>query len=216
RLAWVVGTHHVQRGTMSTTHAAGRRLSRRSFTLAGAAATVLATSACIGGQSEENLGDDGEEYAGTVEWWTINLQKNFSEYIEKLISDYTDEHPDVTINWVDVPGQDINTKLLAALASGEVPDAVNYTSDTVGRFSNAMSDLNQLFSADDLASYQESLVQPLTTPDGKLAGIPWYNGGAELGMYRQSALEEVGFDPESPPTTWDEALELAERYREAT
>ena len=204
---------------MSTSAARRGRLTRRIFLGGTAAAATLTTTACISGESPDPGSDDadlGDEYAGTVEWWTINLQANYADYIQGLIDEYTAEHPDVTINWVDVPGQDINTKLLAALASGEVPDAVNYTSDTVGRFSNAMSDLNQLFSADDLASYQESLVQPLTTPDGKLAGIPWYNGGAELGMYRQSALEEVGFDPESPPTTWDEALELAERYREAT
>jgi len=201
---------------MSTTHAAGRRLSRRSFTLAGAAAAVLATSACIGGQSEENLGDDGEEYAGTVEWWTINLQKNFSEYIEKLISDYTDEHPDVTINWVDVPGQDINTKLLAALASDTVPDAVNFGSDTIGQYTDAMTDLNDYFSPEELGAYQESLVTPLQGPEGQQIALPWYNGGARLGLYRTSALEDVGFDPENTPRTWDEALELAYAVQETT
>lgn len=203
---------------MSTSAARRGRLTRRTFLGGTAAAATLTTTACISGSSESESSEEdlGEEYAGTVEWWTINLQANYADYIEGLIAAYTSEHPDVTINWVDVPGQDINTKLLAALASGEVPDAVNYTSDTVGRFSNAMSDLNELFTADDLGAYQESLVQPLTTPDGKLVGVPWYNGGAELGMYRKSALEDAGFDPEHPPATWDEALELAEKYQEET
>lgn len=205
---------------MSTSASRRRRLTRRTFLGGTAAAATLTTTACISGEEDPDAGgggeDNGEEFAGTVEWWTINLQANYAEYIQGLIDAYTAEHPDVTINWVDVPGQDINTKLLAALASGEVPDAVNYTSDTVGRYASAMSDLNEFFTAEDLGAYQESLVQPLTTPDGKLAGIPWYNGGAELGMYRTSALEGAGFDPDSPPTTWDEALELAEKYRDET
>ncbi|HIZ36492.1 MAG TPA: extracellular solute-binding protein [Candidatus Ruania gallistercoris] len=205
---------------MSTSASRHRRLTRRTFLGGTAAAATLTTTACISGADDTDTGggggDLGEEFAGTVEWWTINLQANYADYIQTLIDSYTSEHPDVTINWVDVPGQDINTKLLAALASGEVPDAVNYTSDTVGRFASAMSDLNEVFSEEDLATYQTSLVQPLTTPDGKLAGIPWYNGGAELGLYRKSALEVVGFDPENPPSTWDEALELAEQYRDET
>lgn len=204
---------------MSTSASRRGRLTRRIFLGGTAAAATLTTTACISGEEDADSGgggEAGEEFAGTVEWWTINLQANYADYIQGLIDAYTSEHPDVTINWVDVPGQDINTKLLAALASGEVPDAVNYTSDTVGRYSNAMSDLNEFFDEGDLGAYQSSLVQPLTTPDGKLAGVPWYNGGAELGMYRKSALEPAGFDPGSPPTTWDEALELAEMYRDET
>lgn len=201
---------------MNTSPVFSHRLSRRSFALAGTAAAALATSGCISGEPEENSGADGEEFSGTVEWWTINLQKNFADYIEKLISDYTAEHPDVTIHWVDVPGQDINTKLLAALASDSVPDAVNFGSDTIGQYAEAMTDLNEHFTAEELGTYQESLVGPLQGTDGKQIALPWYNGGARLGLYRTSALGEAGFDPENPPKTWDEALELAQAVQDLT
>src|SRR5699024_8571569 len=114
-----------ERGIMSTSAARRGRLTRRIFLGGTAAAATLTTTACISGESPDPGSDDadlGDEYAGTVEWWTINLQANYADYIQGLIDEYTAEHPDVTINWVDVPGQDINTKLLAALASGEVPD----------------------------------------------------------------------------------------------
>lgn len=192
------------------------RFSRRSFALGGTAAAMLATSGCIGADDGGGVGADGEEFAGTVEWWTINLQKNFSEYIDQLISDYTAEHPDVTIKWVDVPGQDIDTKLLAALASDNVPDAVNINSASIGQYKAAMSDLNDHFTGDELGTYQQTLLDPLQSADGKQVALPWYNGGADLGMYRNSALDQVGFDPENPPQTWDEALGLAESVWETT
>ena len=95
---------------MSTSASRQGRLTRRTFLGGTAAAATLTTTACISGEQDTDTGgggggDLGEEFAGTVEWWTINLQANYAEYIQGLIDAYTDEHPDVTINWVDVPGR---------------------------------------------------------------------------------------------------------------
>src|SRR3954465_3192751 len=51
----------------------------------------------------------------TLEFWTINLKKDFSDYIQGLIQSYEKAHPNVKIKWVDVPGQEVERKLLAAL-----------------------------------------------------------------------------------------------------
>src|SRR5690625_7917196 len=110
---------------------------------------------------------------------------------------------------MDLPGQDINTKLLAALASDTVPDAVNFGSDTIGQYTDAMPDRNDYFSPEELGAYQESLVTPLQGPEGQQIALPWYNGGARLGLYRTSALDAVAFDPDNTPRPWDEARELA-------
>ena len=37
---------------------------------------------------------------GTVKFWTINLRKNFQDYFDQLISDFEEQHPDVTVEWV--------------------------------------------------------------------------------------------------------------------
>jgi putative chitobiose transport system substrate-binding protein len=193
-------------------------ISRRRFAALGLGATVpIALSGCLSGSpAQEQVEQSGDKYSGEIEWWTINLQKNYADYINGLISSYTEQHPEVKINWVDVPGQDITTKLLAAIASGKVPDAVNYTSTTAGLFASSMADLTEFFSADDLAAYAPGLTEPLTDADGRQIAIPWYNGGTMLGFYNTSLLKAVSFDPDQPPTSVDDALELAQRYQAKT
>ncbi|MGD7707630.1 ABC transporter substrate-binding protein [Microlunatus sp. Y2014] len=186
-------------------------------TVAGAAATAAAGSltGCLG-QTAGSQGSAGEKFAGEVEWWTINLQKNYAPYIQGMIDAYTAEHPDVTINWVDVPGQDITTKLLAAIASGTVPDAVNYTSFTVGLFGDSMSDLGEFFTDEELGAYVPSLLTTLKNDADHQVGIPWYNGGAGFGIYRKSLCEQAGYTEDSLPTSYEEALELCQAIYDKT
>ncbi|TWD79271.1 carbohydrate ABC transporter substrate-binding protein (CUT1 family) [Kribbella amoyensis] len=185
--------------------------------LALALGLSLTLGACVSGSPATGDAPEqsGEAYSGEVEWWTINLQKNYGPDIQRWIDAYEKEHPDVTIKWVDVPGQDINTKLLAALAGGNVPDAVNITSATTRLFAGSMADLNSLFSKEELADYAPNLAEPLVA-DGKRVGIPWYNGGTSLGFYNKDLLAKAGFDPAKPPKTYDDALALATAYHKAS
>jgi ABC-type glycerol-3-phosphate transport system substrate-binding protein len=194
---------------------------------AASVAVLLTASACISGESDD--ADDNDDSAGTtepdanadepaelggeVEWWTINLQANYADYIQGLIDAYEAENPETTIKWVDVPGADLATKLLAALASGEPPDVVNIASGDLGQFQASLTDLNDYLSAEELAGYQESLVEPLIK-DGVQTALPWYNGGSPVVNYRESMLEGTSFDAENPPTTYDEVLELATEIKQ--
>ncbi|MBO0884600.1 MAG: extracellular solute-binding protein, partial [Mycobacterium sp.] len=163
-----------------------RTSSRRCWWRAGAAATALTMTltGCISGGSSSgsNAKSDDPKFAGTVQFWTINLKKNYNSYITGLINSYEKKHPKVTIDWVDVPGQDIATKLLAALASGKVPDAVNIDSGNLGQFRPSLTNLNTYFSKSDLADYQANLLGSLRS-GGSLYAVPWYNGGAPVGIY---------------------------------
>jgi putative chitobiose transport system substrate-binding protein len=180
-------------------------------------ALPLALTGCVSGSpaADDDPKQSGDAYSGEVEWWTINLQKNYGPDIQKWIDAYQKEHPKVSIKWVDVPGQDITTKLLASLASGKVPDAVNITSATTGLFAGSMADLNSLFSKEDLADYAPNLAEPLVA-DGKRIAVPWYNGGTSLSFYNKDLLAKAGFDPAKPPVTYDDALTLAKTYHDAT
>src|SRR5579875_3513057 len=103
----------------------------------------LALTGCVsGGSGASDAKGTDPKFAGTVQFWTINLKKNYNDYITGMINSYEKQHPKVHIDWVDVPGQDIATKLLAALASGKVPDAVNIDSADLGQFRPSLADLN--------------------------------------------------------------------------
>lgn len=175
---------------------------------------------CVGSPAAEETPSSGassDPNEGTVEFWTVNLKKNFGDYIQNLIDKYETDHPKVKIKWVDVPGADITTKLLAATASGKVPDLVNYTSDTIGLFADSMTDLNGLLSSEQLSVYSPALLEPLKQPDGQLAAVPWYNGGGgSIALWRESVVKEAGFDATNPPKTWEEMLAFAQKVHEKT
>ncbi|TMR99722.1 ABC transporter substrate-binding protein [Nonomuraea basaltis] len=189
----------------------------RSVLSAGALALSLFATGCVAGTSSQGAtaSADDQPFEGEVEFWTINLKKNYSDYITGLISQYQKEHPKVTVNWVDVPGQESATKLLAAVASGDVPDAVNVSSLELGRFTPSLTPLDDYFTQSDLADFQPNLVEPLRM-DGKLYAVPWYNGGAPVAIYRKSVVGKAGFDEKAPPKSYTEALALAGKVYDKT
>ncbi|NED96789.1 extracellular solute-binding protein [Phytoactinopolyspora alkaliphila] len=193
-----------------------RRRAALAALAAPAIALALLTSGCIsGGADTEEEPEQAEEteLGGEVEWWTINLQANYADYIQGMIDAYEEQNPGTTIDWVDVPGADLATKLLAAMAAGDPPDLVNIGSPDLGQFQESLTDLNAYFSAEELGAYQESLYEPLQR-DGAQTALPWYNGGSPVAIYRQEAIEGTSFDPDAPPATFDEVLDLAAEVEE--
>ncbi|GAA3778455.1 sugar ABC transporter substrate-binding protein [Plantactinospora mayteni] len=179
----------------------------------GLAGVLVAASvtACIPGDEGNSSGGDSK----TVEWWTINLQKSYKVYIDGLISQYESQNPAIKIKWVDVPATDMPQKFLAAVSTGNPPDAVNLTSAQLGAFRPALSDLGEFFTDEDLKAYQPSLVDALEA-NGVQSGIPWYHGGGLISYYRKSVVDKVGFTADKAPKTFDEALELAQQIKDKT
>jgi putative chitobiose transport system substrate-binding protein len=192
---------------------ARRRIRRRAVALAATFAFTLPLAACVGDGATE--GGAGSTDEATLTFWTINLKKNFNGYISGLIDSYEASNEGVEIEWVDVPGEDIATKLLSALAGGEAPDVVNIDSNNLGPFETQLADLNQYFDDSDLVDYQPGLLDSLRDGE-RLNAIPWYNGGAPVGIYDMTVMERVGFDPDSPPKDYEEILDLAQRVRDRT
>lgn len=184
-------------------------------TSAALVAVGLVASGCMSSGGSSDSGDKGSTKSASLTFWTINLKKNFNGYVTGLISGYQKSHPGIKINWVDVPGADIATKLLSAVASGHVPDVVNIDSSNLGPFQDQMADLTPYFPASALSDYQPGLLDSLRS-GSKLTAIPWYNGGAPVGIYNMSIMKKVGFDPASPPTDYDQVLELAQKVYDKT
>jgi putative chitobiose transport system substrate-binding protein len=177
--------------------------------------TMLLAGCVSTGGGGSTGGGSGSTTQANLTFWTINLKKQFSGFITGMINTYQKAHPGIHITWVDVPGQDIATKLLSAIASGKVPDVVNVDSANLGPFTDKMADLSRYLPASALSDYQPGLLNSLRS-NGKLTAIPWYNGGAPVGVYDMSIMSRVGFDPASPPTDYQQVLQLAQRVYDQT
>src|ERR1700756_1937137 len=60
-----------------------------------------------------------------IEFWTMSLKPKFVPYFDKLVKRYELDNPGVEIEWVDFPGDLIQTKLVTRIVAGTPPALVN-------------------------------------------------------------------------------------------
>ena len=201
--------------------------------LACAAVAVTTFTACGGNAAKTNSGSASKSSAAattsstksasattgsakqaaaepvTVEFWTISLKANFEEFFNKLIADYQTANPNVTINWVDVPYDDVQSKLVTAVAGGTAPDVVNLNTQMaltlVGQ--DALVDLNKAATDEQKSIYIESLWNSAKVGDSVYA-FPWY-ASPDIMFYNQDLMKKGGIEA---PATFDQALEKAEKF----
>lgn len=158
-----------------------------------------------------NNDDDVDDSEITLEFWTINLKKDFGDYIEGLIDEYEAENNDVKIDWVDVPGDDIQKKFIAELSSEDVPDVVNLSSFLLNDLPDGvLYPISDLADDSTLNQYFSKMLDSLTYDD-ELLGIPWYNNGPKIGLLNEKDYKEANLDPENPPQSWEEFFANSEK-----
>jgi putative chitobiose transport system substrate-binding protein len=171
--------------------------------------------ACSEGDKSASSDGDSSDEKIELEFWTINLKKNFGDYIQGMVDAYEKENPNVTIKWVDIPGADASKKFITSMQSKDIPDVVNLASTDISliRKYNVLSPINELVTEEELSPYIEGLVEGLTF-DEQLLAIPWYHGGPPVAYYNAEFYEKAGLDPNSPPSTWKEFLENGKTIHE--
>lgn len=181
-----------------------------------AAAAVLACAVLAAGLTAgcgKSTGT-GEKKSAVLHFWTINLKANFSDYFSALIDSYEEENPDVTIEWTDVPYEDIRSKLVAAIAGGNAPDVVNLNTQLALTLAGkgSLVDLSQAASQEQISIYTESLWDSARIGDSVYA-FPWY-ASPNIMIYNRELLQKGALA--DPPAEFDEALLEAEAFHAAT
>src|SRR5688500_18299376 len=90
----------------------------------------------------------------TLAFWTLQLA-TFNSTLEPMFLACEREHPDVRIEWVDVPLSEGPTRTLTAMMSGHTPDVINLSPDfsAVLANRNALVDMNTALPEQVKASY---------------------------------------------------------------
>lgn len=152
----------------------------------------------------------------TVSFMTMNLKDAFGDYIEGVIAAYEAENPNTEIEWIDVSS---NQKewTMANLVAGTLPDVFDQQASrglpelaSMG----ALVDVEEYVTDAQQAEYFKSAWDGARL-NGVAYGIPWYGGGRVF-YWNKDLFEEAGLDPDVPPTTYTEALELARTIQEGT
>lgn len=149
-----------------------------------------------------------------VEFWTMQLQPQFTDYFNDLITQFEGRNPGVKIRWVDVPWSAMESKILTAVAAKNAPDVVNLNPDFAALLAgrNAWLDLNPLVSEEIQNLYLPNILKVNQLGD-KTFGIPWYLT-TQITIYNQNLLQQAGIS--QPPGTYQELALMAKQIKEKT
>lgn len=150
-----------------------------------------------------------------LELWTLALQP-FASYIRGLIESFEANHPGVRVEWVDVPYDAMERKLVAATAARQSPDVVNMSDLTFARFASlgAFADLDRIEPTPARERYLPGAIG-MCRIGGVLLSIPWYLTTQAV-MANRTLLVRGGLDPDSLPHRWRDLLSLSGAFQERT
>ena len=180
---------------------------------AGAGATTTAAAGGAGGGtgSAVTLNPD---VSGTVDIWHFWGSPVRRNAIRRVVAICQEQLPNIQITETFKPFGDLYTAHIAAVAAGSgmadviVEDRPQLPQRAVDGIDMNLQEFAERDGIDGSAffpfTWQETLFE------GDTYGIP-YETDVRVLYYNKNAFEEVGLDPEKPPTTWAELVEYADK-----
>src|SRR5215218_3683058 len=183
-----------------------RSVGARSALMTVAASLFL--TACGGGTASEPAGSTG---TGPVPEPDEPVTVSFASWVgqepgmQKLAKEFTAEHPNITIEFQNVPAEQATQKLTAQIAGGNAPDAAFVDASTVASFAsrNALVNLDNYVERSDVVDVEDYVdaFRTFTTYEDSTYGLP-FDGESTGLFYRTDLFEAAGIT--APPTTWEE------------
>ena len=190
-----------------------KTLRMRAFFLVLAIAVITLFISLAAGCAPKKQEESGKT---KLQFWTISLQPTYTDYINNIIKEFEKDHPDVTVEWVDIPYNALKQKLTAAIAGGVPPDVVNLNSEFAQVLAQnyALLDMDKAVPDEKKKLYFEGLWNAARFRNTNYA-VPWYVT-TRVVMYNRDLFEKAGLNPDKPPVTWDEVGEFARIIKQKT
>lgn len=186
-------------------------------------------AACLALASASSCGprESSADQSGSIrlQFWTLALSPWFDGYIRDQLAGFERAHPGVRVEWVDVPYDALDRKLIASAAAGRAPDVVNMSDMNFARFVSlgAFRDLSGDLPGDPESVYLSSALSLCRFENYKsqgkpaLLGLPWYV--ATQTLLANTSLLEKGLGPDylsKLNTDWPGLIGLARGFKEKT
>jgi multiple sugar transport system substrate-binding protein len=155
------------------------------------------------------------ELAGDLRLWVFPLTENDLDWVwAPLNEQFKEAYPQIDLEVELLPWGGRREKMLTAFAAGEAPNMAYVNTDTISLFgrNDVLLPLDDVISEEDWADFPEDLA-PGISWEGERVMVPALfivRGG----VANKALLEEIDWDPENPPYTWDDVREAASRAKE--
>ena len=149
-----------------------------------------------------------------IEFWTIQLQPQFTNYFNQLIVDFEADNPGLSVRWVDLPWSQMESKIESAILRESLPDIVNLNSSFAHLLTRPDDwlDLDTILSDSVRNEYLPNLWQA-SQIDGRSFAIPWYCT-TSITVYNSELFKRAKVD--EPPTNYTELAKVARQIKEKT
>ena len=158
-----------------------------------------------------------EETVELTFYYPVGVGGDLALLIENLAAEFTKENPNIIINPVFCGNStETTTKTIAAIQGGNAPDfAILGNSELYSMLSlEAIIPLDDLIAADEdgqeyIDDFWPAFLQN-SYYDGHIYSIPFQRSTIIM-YYNKDAFRAAGLDPETPPTTWEELADYAQK-----
>lgn len=150
----------------------------------------------------------------TVSIWT-HTHPPMVDLYKKLIAEYQQKNPNVTIDYQIIPNVDFGKKMLTSMSTGTGPDIINMDDaamrstyipkglvSPVDPVALGYKDLEDLKKA-----YVPGAFEGAGSKDGKIFGLP-SEFNVTTFVINTEAFKEANLDPNQPPKTWDDVATM--------
>lgn len=170
---------------------------------------VSMLAGCGGSSSGEKK--DGETSSGKTEIvvWT---RDSTVAAVKSAAEKYNQQNENVEVKVVEQPALQMADQLSLALSSDEAPDIVSLDCTKVPYFASigAFADISDKYEALDYKdTFSEGMIKSGQL-EGKTYALPFAADVSVL-LYNKDHYQEAELDPESPPKTWDELIDVSRK-----
>ena len=157
-----------------------------------------------------------------LEFWTMQLKPNFTQYFANLNSTYESNNEGVELRWIDIPWSAMENKILTSISAQTAPDVVNLNPKFASQLAtnNVWLDLEPAVSTQVKETYLPKIWQASTIEvcqesecNDQTFGIPWYLT-TTITIYNQELLTASGI--EKVPQTYQQLASAAKTIKEKT
>lgn len=205
-------------------------MKKRGLAFAMAAVMALTTACSGGGKSEdttaapvaENTEGKNAADAENTEPITIKfanyalLEAGYDVYWNALLEEFKEANPNITVELVTAPYGEIVNTVINMAGGGDKVDLMYGELDWIPTLVEAglAAPVADVLSDELMTDIYPNILDACAI-DGTAYGVPMYVSPFIL-YYNKNLFEKAGLDPEAPPTTYEEMLEMAPKLAALT
>ncbi|MXX90839.1 MAG: ABC transporter substrate-binding protein [Boseongicola sp. SB0677_bin_26] len=146
-------------------------------------------------------------------YYPIAVGGKLTEVVDGIVADFEVANPDISVNAIYSGNyDDTRIRALSALASGEPAQlAVMFSIDAYDLIEqDLVVPFDEVATSDEDKAWLNSFY-PALMANGQIEGQTWgipFQRSTIVAYYNKDKFREAGLDPEAPPTTWDEMIEM--------